>query len=73
MVIPQPCYYTINLSSLKHGDMFIWKDGKETRILMSSHIEMKEFKVKSKISMYYMINSNNTNTKHEFKVKYEGY
>ena len=42
---------------------------------MSIHIYLTDFKanwIKSKINNY-NIDSNNTNTKHEFKVKYEGY
>ena len=39
----------------------------------NKHSDFKVKLIKSKISMYYMINSNTTNSKHEYKVKYEGY
>ena len=35
-------------------------------------IDLNAKRIKSKIDIY-KINNNNTSTKHEFKVKYEGY
>jgi hypothetical protein len=62
------------------GEVKAWQGDFQRRkwnILMSIyiHVYLTDFKekwIKSKINNY-KINSNNTITKHEFKVKYEGY
>jgi len=58
--------------SFKHdGGVFV--EMRQGNILMSIQIYLTDFKakwIKSKINKYKI---NNTKTKHEFKVKYEGY
>ena len=47
-----------------------WNEHSDVKSLYLTDFKGK--RIKSKISKY-MTNSNNTNTKHEIKVKYEGY
>ena len=63
----------INLSSFKHGfDFMEIREGNKHLDVICIFTDFKAKRIKSKIHKY-KINRNNTITKHEFKVKSEGY
>ena len=63
-------FVTFSKINNQHGGSFM-EIREEKNILMTSHINLADFKAKGINKC--KINNNNTITKHEFKVKYEGY